>query len=160
MTRGWVKGTPGKTPAKTIARRRRYAHSRTCQKAQYSRCRRSQADRRRRPIVALVVDASMVVAWFIVGQATALTRKALARAGGEILYAPPLVQIELASALVRLAHRRKITPAAISDILAAFEALDLVIDKTPPTARTIASTCQRCVLSAYDATYFELAMRL
>ena len=102
----------------------------------------------------------MVVAWFIVGQATALTRKALARAGGEILYAPPLVQIELASALVRLAHRRKITPAAISDILAAFEALDLVIDKTPPTARTIASTCQRCVLSAYDATYFELAKRL
>ena len=70
------------------------------------------------------------------------------------------MQIELASALVRLAHRRKITPAAISDILAAFEALDLVIDKTPPTARTIASTCQRCVLSAYDATYFELAMRL
>lgn len=110
--------------------------------------------------MALVVDASMVVAWFVVGQATAHTRKVLARAGREPLYAPPLLQIELANALVKLAHRRKITPGAIGDILSAFEALDLVIDKTPPTARTIASMCRRYALSAYDATYFELAMRL
>ena len=110
--------------------------------------------------MALVVDASMVVAWFVIGQATAHTRKVLARAGREVLYAPPLLQIELASALVKLAHRRKITPAAISDILTEFEALDLVIDRTPPTARTIATICRRYALSAYDAAYFELAMRL
>jgi predicted nucleic acid-binding protein len=110
--------------------------------------------------MALVVDASMVVAWFIIGQATAHTRKVLARAGSEVLHAPPLLQIELASALVKLAHRRKITPAAIGDILTEFEALDLVTDRTPPTARTIAATCRRYALSAYDAAYFELAMRL
>jgi len=110
--------------------------------------------------VAFVVDASMVVAWFVVGQATAHTRKALARAEREILHAPPLLQIELASALVKLAHRRKITPAAISDILIEFEALELLIDRTPPTARTIASMCRRYALSAYDAAYFELAARL
>jgi predicted nucleic acid-binding protein len=110
--------------------------------------------------VALVVDASMVVAWFVIGQATAHTRKALARAGSEVLHAPPLLQIELASALVKLAHRRRIALAAISDILTEFEALDVVTDKTPPTARTIASTCRRYALSAYDASYFELAMRL
>lgn len=102
----------------------------------------------------------MVVAWFVIGQATTQTRKVLARAAREVLYAPPLLQIELASALVKLAHRRKITPAAISDILTEFEALDLVIDRTPPTARTIASMCRRYALSAYDAAYFELAMRL
>jgi predicted nucleic acid-binding protein len=78
--------------------------------------------------VALVVDASMVVAWFVIGQATAHTRKVLARAGSEVLHARPLLQIELASALVRLAHRRKIKPAAIGDIFTAFEALDLVSD--------------------------------
>ncbi len=110
--------------------------------------------------MALVVDASMVVAWFVIGQATAQTRKVLARAGREVLHAPPLLQIELASALVKLAHRRKIRPAAIGDILTEFEALDLVIDRTPPTARTIASMCRRYALSAYDAAYFELAMRL
>ena len=110
--------------------------------------------------MALVVDASMVVAWFVIGQATGHTRKVLARAGSEVLHAPPLLQIELASALVKLAHRRKITPAAIGDILTEFEALDLVTDRAPPTARTISSTCRRYALSAYDAAYFELAMRL
>jgi predicted nucleic acid-binding protein len=102
----------------------------------------------------------MVVAWFVIGQSTAHTKKVLARAAREVLHAPPLLQIELASALVKLAHRRKITPAAISDILTGFEALELVIDRTPPTARTIASMCRRHALSAYDAAYFELAMRL
>ena len=110
--------------------------------------------------MALVVDASMVVAWFVIGQATAHTRKVLARAGSEVLHAPPLLQIELASALVKLAHRRKITPAAVGDILTELEALDLVTDRSPPTARTIASICRRHALSACDAAYFELAMRL
>lgn len=110
--------------------------------------------------MALVVDASMVVAWFVIGQATAHTRKVLARAGSEVLHSPPLLQIELASALVKLAHRRKIGPPAIGDILTEFEALDLVIDRTPPMARTIAAACRRYALSAYDAAYFELAMRL
>lgn len=110
--------------------------------------------------MALVVDASMVVAWFVISQATTHTRKVLARAGSEVLHAPTLLQIELASALVKLAHRRKITPRAIGDILTEFEALDLVTDRTPPTARTIASMCRRYALSAYDAAYFELAMRL
>lgn len=61
---------------------------------------------------------------------------------------------------MKIAHRRKISPAAIDGILTEFEALDLVTDKTPPSARTIASTCRRYALSAYDAAYFELALRL
>jgi len=108
----------------------------------------------------LVVDASMVVAWFVVGQATAHTPKVLQRAANEPLHAPPLLRIELANAPVTLAHRRKITPAAIDDILTEVEQLDLVVDKTPPTAREIAAVCRRYALSAYDAAYFELAMRL
>jgi predicted nucleic acid-binding protein len=110
--------------------------------------------------VAFVVDASMVVAWFVIGQATPHTRRVLARAGREALYAPPLLQIELASALMKLAHRRKITPAAINEILGEFEALELVIDRAPATARTIALMGRHYGLSAYDAAYFELAMRL
>jgi len=110
--------------------------------------------------VAFVVDASMAVAWFVVGQATAHTRKVLERAGREAIHAPPLLQIEFASALLKLAHRRKITLEAVDEILGVFEALDLVIDKTPPIARTIAMLCRRYALSAFDAAYFELAIRL
>ena len=108
----------------------------------------------------LVVDASMVVAWFVISQATALTRKALTRASSDTLYSPPLLQVEFASALVKLAHRRKITFAAVDDVFTEFEALEVVIDRTPTSARTIASTCRRHALSAYDAVYLELAMRL
>jgi hypothetical protein len=64
------------------------------------------------------------------------------------------------SNFAKLAHRRKITPGAIGDILTGFEALDLVTDRTPPTARTLASMCRRSALSACDAAYFELAIRL
>src|SRR5574340_316134 len=129
---------PGKAAAQAIARHYRDAYSCTCQKARYSRCRCSQADRRRSPIVALVVDAAMVVAWFVIGQATTHTRKVLARAASDVLHAPSLLQIELASALVKLAHRRKIAPSAIGVILTEFEALEIVTDRAPPTARTIA----------------------
>ena len=88
--------------------------------------------------MALVVDASMAVALFIASQATPYTD----------------------SVLVKLVHRRKIKPDAIGSILDRLEALDLVTDKAPPTARTIAALCRQHPLSAYDATYFELASRL
>jgi hypothetical protein len=52
------------------------------------------------------------------------------------------------------------TASAIGDILTEVEALDLVTDRALPTARTIASTCRRYAPSAYDAAYFELAMRI
>jgi predicted nucleic acid-binding protein len=101
----------------------------------------------------------MVVAWFVIGEATAYTRKVLARAGSEALHAPTLLQIELASALVKLAHRRKITPGAIGDILTELEALDLLTDGAPPAARTIVSMCRRYALSAYDASGGEGGIR-
>ncbi len=110
--------------------------------------------------MALVVDASTVVAWFVAGQATAYSDRILRRAAAERLHAPPLLQVEFASVLVKLAHRRKIAPEAITDILLAFEALDIVTDKASPTARTLAALCRQHALSAYDATYFELASRM
>lgn len=110
--------------------------------------------------MAFVVDASMVVAWFVAGQSTAHTSDVLDRAGREPVHAPPLLHIEIANAIVKLAHRRKINSSAVAEILTEFEKLDLVMDRSPPTARTIASLCRRYSLSAYDAAYFELAMRL
>ena len=110
--------------------------------------------------MALVVDASMAVAWFIASQATPYTDSVLERAAEGRLHVPPLLHVEFASVLVKLMHRRKIKPDAIGSILDRLEALDLVTDRAPPTARTIAALCRQHSLSAYDATYFELASRL
>jgi predicted nucleic acid-binding protein len=46
------------------------------------------------------------------------------------------------------------------DILTEFEASNPVTDRAPPMARTIASTRRRYALSAYDAVYLALAIRL
>lgn len=110
--------------------------------------------------MALVVDASTVVAWFVASQATPYSERILRRAAAGRLHAPALLHVELASVLTKLAHRRRIAPEAITDILLAFEALDVVTDKLAPTARTLAALCLQHGLSAYDATYFELATRL
>ena len=110
--------------------------------------------------MALVVDASTVVAWFVASQATPYSERILKRAAAERLHAPALLHVELASVLVKLAHRRRLEPQAVTDILLAFEALDVVTDKAAPTARTLAVLCQQHGLSAYDATYFELATRI
>ena len=110
--------------------------------------------------MALVVDASTVVAWFVASQASTYAERILKRAAAERLHAPALLHVEFASVLVKLADRRKIAPEAITDILLAFEALDVVTDKAAPTARTLASLCRQHALSAYDATYFELATRM
>ena len=110
--------------------------------------------------MALVVDASTVVAWFVASQASTYAERILKRAAAERLHAPALLHVEFASVLVKLAHRRKIAPEAITDILLAFEALDVVTDKAAPTARTLASLCRQHALAAYDATYFELATRM
>lgn len=96
--------------------------------------------------------------WRLTGQP--YSNRILKRAAAERLHAPALLQAEFASVLVKLAHRRKITPEAITDILLAFEALDVVTDKAAPTARTLASLCRQHGLSVYDATYFELATRM
>ena len=96
--------------------------------------------------------------WRLTGQP--YSNRILKRAAAERLHAQALLHVEFASVLVKLAHRREIAPEAITDILLAFEALDVVTDKAAPTARTLASLCRQHALSADDATYFELATRM
>ena len=99
--------------------------------------------------------------WRLTGQP--YSNRILKRAAAERLHAPALLQAEFASVLVKLAHRRRLEPQAVTDILLAFEAfeaLDVVTDKAAPTARTLASLCRQHGLSVYDATYFELATRM
>lgn len=99
-----------------------------------------------------MVDAATALAWFVASQASTYAERILKWAAAERLHAPALLHAELASVLVKLAHRRKIAPEAIIDILLAFEALDIMTDKAAPTARTLASLFRQHALSAYDAT--------
>jgi predicted nucleic acid-binding protein len=107
-----------------------------------------------------VVDASVAVAWFVRSQATEYANSLLRRAAREQICVPALWHAEFGNALLVLAHRRKLPPERLSDIFEQIEALQFVTDSEPPSARELATLAKRLSLSAYDATYLELALRL
>jgi len=110
--------------------------------------------------VAFVVDASVAIAWFVKGQATDYTNALLRRAPRERLHVPALWHAEFSNALLTLSHRRKLDPDRLSGIFDAIDELELITDAQPPNARNLAGLSRRLSLSAYDATYLELALRL
>jgi predicted nucleic acid-binding protein len=110
--------------------------------------------------VAFVLDASVAIAWFVKSLATEYTNALLRRAAAERLHVLALWHAEFANVLLALAHRRKLDPARLEAIFAAIDALDWKTDAAPPGARELAALARRFSLSAYDATYLELALRL
>ena len=110
--------------------------------------------------MAFVVDASVAIAWFVKGQASDYTNALLRRAVRDRLHVPALWHAEFCNALLALAHRRKLDPGRLDDIFEQIEELELVTDGDSPAARTLTDLSRRFSLSAYDATYLELAIRL
>jgi predicted nucleic acid-binding protein len=110
--------------------------------------------------VAFVADNSVVVAWFIASQASARTNALLERAAMEDVHVPFIWRAEFAATLLALSHGRRLQPARIPAMLDELERLELVHDATPPSARALIELGRRYALSAYDACYLELALRL
>jgi len=110
--------------------------------------------------VAFVADDSVVVAWFIASQASPAMEALLERAATEDVHVPAIWHAEFAAVLLTLSHQRKLQPAQVPTILEEIEQLDIVHDAKPPGARSLVAIGRRYALSAYDACYLELAMRL
>jgi len=110
--------------------------------------------------VAFVADNSIVVAWFIASQANARTDALLERAAIEDIHVPFVWRAEFAAALLTLSHNRRLPPARMPAILDELDRLDFVNDAAPPSARSLIELARRHALSAYDACYLELALRL
>ena len=110
--------------------------------------------------MAFVVDNSVVVAWFVASQAGAGTEALLGRAASEDVHVPAIWPAEFAAALLTLSHRRGLQPARLPAILDEIDQLDFIHDSAPPTTRSLVAIARRHALSAYDACYLELALRL
>ena len=69
--------------------------------------------------------------------------------------------LELANALASSERNRRITPARISEFIALISGLPIVIDEQTPNfaLSAVLDLARRERLSAYDASYLELAMR-
>jgi predicted nucleic acid-binding protein len=112
-------------------------------------------------VTGFVIDASVALAWCFDDEATAASRALLDRFGQERAEVPSLWHLELANALALSERRRRITAARVSEFIDLIDGLPIVVDpETPARALgAVLALARREGLSAYDASYLELAMR-
>ena len=110
--------------------------------------------------MAMVADASVTVAWFVKGQATDDTDRLLDRATREAVHVPSLWQPEFVNALITLERRRRLPASEVDDALRAVADFDIVTEREIGNLPALAALARRYALTAYDATYLNLALRL
>jgi predicted nucleic acid-binding protein len=87
--------------------------------------------------------------------------RVLAELGEMDAFIPPLWHTEIANALLVGERRKVITEAQVMDYLARLDNLSITEDEALPSARRdqVMSLARQYHLTAYDATYLELALR-
>jgi len=110
---------------------------------------------------AVVLDNSILVAW-VLGEPSPLVEQViddLATAAGHV---PALWPYELANVLVVAQRRGRITASHAARAVALVRGLDLTVEPVEP-ARVLEHVAELALkhgLTAYDAAYLDLAMRL
>jgi predicted nucleic acid-binding protein len=112
-------------------------------------------------VSGFVIDASVALAWCFDDEATEATRALLDRFADERVEVPSLWHLELANALASGERNRRITRARTNEFIARIGGLPIVIDEQTSTLAlsTVLELARSERLSAYDASYLELAMR-
>jgi len=112
--------------------------------------------------VALVVDASIALAWALPDESNSYADSVLAVVEREGLRVPGLWAREVANGLVVAYRRKRITPADESAFLAALSQLSIDVEE-PASALAVVrdgtAAAMRYGLTAYDAAYVDLASR-
>ena len=109
-----------------------------------------------------VLDASITLAWCFEDEATPVSHIALERLAAETASVPSIWHVEVANVLALAERRRRITLAESAEFIARLENLIIEVDEeTWSRAFTrILELAREQRLTAYDAAYLELAMRL
>ncbi len=112
----------------------------------------------------IVIDASMALAWIFERQKPVEARLAdqlLLSVNEHVWLAPPLLQLEIANALLVGERRKAVSEAQVVDFLHRFDQLPIRIDGDCASLRRAAvmGLARQHGLSSYDASYLELALR-
>lgn len=110
--------------------------------------------------MALILDSSVCLSWFFPDERTAFTDAALDVAANEECWVPSLWRLEFSNALLVAERKRRLTRAERLQMLDEASRLSLRVDAQVHDLRQISSLADRHGLSAYDAAYLELALRL
>jgi predicted nucleic acid-binding protein len=112
----------------------------------------------------LVLDASMTLAWQfqrVDPDEILLARRALAELPSFPAIVPALWCSEVANSLLRGERQGAISLTQTAYFLSELAELEIAADEIPPRNRlsTVLELARSCGLTAYDATYLELALR-
>jgi predicted nucleic acid-binding protein len=111
---------------------------------------------------SLVIDCSVTMAWYFKDEATPYTSAVRAALATERAAVPVLWPLEVANVLLMGERRKRSTQAKATKWLRFLAALPIGVDtQTPALAFDMVLALARShKLTAYDAAYLELAMRL
>ena len=110
----------------------------------------------------VVLDASVALSWCFKNEATAAGDRVLERLAAEEASVPTIWHLEIANVLALSERRRRITPVRSAEFIALLETLVIVVDEETPSGALgrVLDLAREERLTAYDAAYLELAMRL
>ena len=111
---------------------------------------------------AFVLDASIALGWMLdrpIPARSALARKLII--GGDSPVAPLLWRYEIANAVAISERRGRLSADQVRILMADLEEFSVIVEVDPVYVRisSLIETAQRANLTAYDATYLELAVR-
>lgn len=111
--------------------------------------------------MAFVVDASVTMSWCFADEATPYTEAVLTRLDGESAIVPTIWPLEVANVLLVAERRGRLTKAQTARLTAILRAMPISIDHTDVLVvlGPVLALGREHHLSAYDASYLELAMR-
>ncbi len=106
-----------------------------------------------------VIDASVTMPWFFADEATPFTEGLLDTLGAQVLWAPTLWVLECANVLQSAQRRHRIDAHRRAEIASELSALPVRLDAEMPDFVNLDRLAAAHGLSAYDASYLELALR-
>ena len=107
-----------------------------------------------------VVDNSVVTGWWHAGQATDYTRRLRDLIPNSRIHAPQLWTLEFANVLRKLRVTGRLTDADVGAVVAQVGAARIIIEPQVESAAEVLERALRFDLSAYDAAYLGVALRL
>jgi predicted nucleic acid-binding protein len=113
-------------------------------------------------VTALVLDSSIALCWCFEDEATQATRDLLEHLRTDTAAVPNLWHVEITNVLALAERRRRITAAATAQFIALLDELEIDVDEETWTRAftRVLDLARAQRLTAYEAAYLELAMRL
>ena len=110
----------------------------------------------------IVIDASVALAWCFKDERTEATDRLLERVQTDAATVPILWHLEIANVLALAERRGRITSAESAELIALLETLEIIVDEETPSRAfgRVLDLAREQRLTAYDAAYLDVAMRL